>query len=505
MSIKKTTDSHSNGRSPMGKGNGKKLSVLSFPRFCAETRKKRNFQLTVFRRTAYIRSLKKLWTEFKGRVIAGVMTATIMIAVCFTVNAFHLGLGYEVLVDGKYVGLVDDKSVAYEAVEEATKVVKKYLGETEDFEKTPAFARRIVAGRFLSDMDDIRSELLSDVDKLMEGYTITIDGETVLGLSSKEESEQLLAQYKQRFLGDNISEDMSVDFCENLEVKRDFFHISLLETTEEALKTLSDGRMELVQYTVQKGESMKTIAEKFGTTIEHILALNKNITDSFGEGSQVNVEKRVPLLSVRSVQTLAMTETVPFEIEQIKDASSYEGNVEITQKGKVGSEKIIARVTKINGVETQKDVLERETLEQPVKQIEKVGTKVRPASTGTGAFVNPTYGVLSSRYGSRWGKNHNGIDIAGAHNSDIKAADGGVVTYAGWMSGYGNYVTIDHENGYQTSYAHCDSLCVSVGARVSKGEVIAKMGNTGRSTGTHLHFEVKKNGAYVNPLEFVTY
>ena len=73
------------------------------------------------------------------------------------------------------------------------------------------------------------------------------------------------------------------------------------------------------------------------------------------------------------------------------------------------------------------------------------------------------------------------------------------------MGGYGNLVIIDHENGYQTGYGHCASLCVNVGERVAKGDVIAKMGNTGRSTGTHLHFEVKKNGSYVDPLSYVGY
>ena len=73
------------------------------------------------------------------------------------------------------------------------------------------------------------------------------------------------------------------------------------------------------------------------------------------------------------------------------------------------------------------------------------------------------------------------------------------------MDGYGYYVIIDHENGYQTAYAHCNSIDVAVGDRVTKGEEIAKMGSTGRSTGVHLHFEVKKDGEFVNPLEYVGY
>ncbi len=443
--------------------------------------------------------------KHKQKMIPGVGIAFAVIAVYCTVEIFGIGIGYDVTVDGEYVGLVSEKKIAFDAIESARLVVKEQLGEDAEFEKTPAFAYRLITKRNLSDKEEICSELLSNVDSLTNGYMLCIDGADVLGLSSREEAEELLKNYRQKYVGETITDDMAVDFCENVEIKKEFFHISKLENMEQAAEILENGKKEVRSYTVQKGERIKTIADKFGTSIEHILAMNKGVGETLNEGMELRFEQRVPLLSVRSVQTVAITEPVDYDIEKIKDDSSYEDEVKITRRGSKGAEKVLARITKVNGVETERSVLDRETIYGPVKQIEKVGTKKRPATTGSGAFINPSFGVLSSRYGSRWGRNHNGIDIAGAHNTDIKAADGGVVTYAGWMSGYGNYVTVDHENGYQTAYAHCSSLCVSVGARVAKGDVIAKMGSTGRSTGTHLHFEVKKNGVFVNPLEFVTY
>ncbi|MEG2381178.1 MAG: M23 family metallopeptidase [Oscillospiraceae bacterium] len=122
-----------------------------------------------------------------------------------------------------------------------------------------------------------------------------------------------------------------------------------------------------------------------------------------------------------------------------------------------------------------------------------------------GTFMNPTQGEISSPFGERWGRKHTGIDIAGCDNTDIFAADAGVVVYAGEMGGYGNYVKIDHENGSVTAYGHCNSLLVKDGERVKRGQVIASMGSTGNSTGTHLHFEIKKNGDFVNPCEYVSY
>ena len=121
-------------------------------------------------------------------------------------------------------------------------------------------------------------------------------------------------------------------------------------------------------------------------------------------------------------------------------------------------------------------------------------------------FKNPTeQGVLTSAFGERWGRTHKGIDIGADLNTEIYAADDGIITYAGEMGGYGNYVTIDHENGFETAYAHCNSIAVYVGQSVKKGDVIAYVGSTGNSTGPHLHFEVRENGEYLNPLDFVVY
>ena len=100
---------------------------------------------------------------------------------------------------------------------------------------------------------------------------------------------------------------------------------------------------------------------------------------------------------------------------------------------------------------------------------------------------------------------HSGIDIANSYGTDIVASDGGIVIYAGWMSGYGYLVQIDHQNGYVTYYGHNSSLLVSVGDKVYKGQHIAEMGSTGRSTGNHCHFEVRYNGERQNPLDYVSY
>ncbi len=110
---------------------------------------------------------------------------------------------------------------------------------------------------------------------------------------------------------------------------------------------------------------------------------------------------------------------------------------------------------------------------------------------------------LTSGYGMRWGRLHAGTDFAGAHGTPIYATAEGVVVEAGWQGGYGRMVTIRHEFGIETRYAHLSRIRVREGQRVSKGQRIGDMGNTGRSTGTHLHYETRVNGEPVNPMTFI--
>ena len=109
----------------------------------------------------------------------------------------------------------------------------------------------------------------------------------------------------------------------------------------------------------------------------------------------------------------------------------------------------------------------------------------------------------TSGFGPRWGRMHEGTDFAGPHGTPIHATADGVVTHAGWLSGYGRLVKIQHAFGIETRYAHMSKLHVSEGQRVSRGDRIGDMGNTGRSTGTHLHYEVRVGGKAVNPMTYI--
>ena len=141
---------------------------------------------------------------------------------------------------------------------------------------------------------------------------------------------------------------------------------------------------------------------------------------------------------------------------------------------------------------------------EPVTQIELVGTKEPPPSMGTGSFIMPASGRLTSPFGARWGRNHNGIDIAAKTGTPIYASDNGIVIESEYRNnGYGNIIKIDHQNGFVSYYAHCSELYANVGDVVAKGDLIAAIGNTGRSTGPHLHFEIRQDSVAKDPYNFI--
>ena len=187
------------------------------------------------------------------------------------------------------------------------------------------------------------------------------------------------------------------------------------------------------------------------------------------------------------------------------DDDEYISYEKVKKNGKNGKEEVTVRVTYVDGVQTEAEQTDVKVLEEAVDEVVVKGTR-ESVTTGSFMWPVPYTRAISSYFGPRWGTIHKGIDIAdsGIYGQAIVASDGGTVTFAGWNDGgYGNYVVIDHGNGYKTLYAHCSSVDVSVGQVVSQGQTIAYIGSTGFSTGPHLHFEVQEYGTAVNPLNYL--
>ncbi len=196
-------------------------------------------------------------------------------------------------------------------------------------------------------------------------------------------------------------------------------------------------------------------------------------------------------------------------LEKQKQAESKTNKVNSLQASRANVDEQIREInSKLEKLNEQEDELIKKSAEL-ASQIRSLQSKAKYIG-GVMRWPCPSSQQISSYYGMRLhpilktNKMHTGIDINASYGVSIIAANKGTVIVAGWQSGYGNTVIIDHGGGITTLYAHCSKLSVSVGQKVNAGAVIAKVGSTGLSTGPHLHFEVRKNGATQNPIAYVS-
>ena len=205
-------------------------------------------------------------------------------------------------------------------------------------------------------------------------------------------------------------------------------------------------------------------------------------------------------VNVVSVVNSTLTEAIPFETKTENDDSLYIGESVTITEGQEGNLQISQETLYENGTETSSRVTSKKIVVQPIARVVKIGTKQKNVLE-TGVSY-PLSGTLSSPFGQRWGRMHEGIDIAVPEGTPVKAAEGGTVSYVSENAGgYGKLVRIDHGYGIITVYAHLSKIEVTKGQVIPAGTVIALSGNTGRSTGPHLHFEITKDGTPIDPLE----
>jgi murein DD-endopeptidase MepM/ murein hydrolase activator NlpD len=251
----------------------------------------------------------------------------------------------------------------------------------------------------------------------------------------------------------------------------------------------ADGFADLLERT----EFMQRVSQQDARIIERVRAAKLEA---------IATEKKLDALEARQRDVTALVARRHEEVVQIKDSLVARRD----EFAEVRADKHQALVS------TRED---RRHLEDHLVSLEKEQAKIQarlagagpigagPIRQGSGAMIWPVNGAFTSPFGMRWGRLHAGIDIAAPEGTPIRAADSGTVALAGWTGGYGNYTCVSHGGAVNTCYAHQSRYGTSVGANVSKGQVIGYVGNTGHSFGAHLHFEVRVNGAPVDPMGYL--
>ncbi|HHZ13553.1 MAG: peptidoglycan DD-metalloendopeptidase family protein [Caldicoprobacterales bacterium] len=421
--------------------------------------------------------------------------------------------------DGQKIGLVKDKGDIEKVLEGIKRGFESLYNMEVTLENDIDFERVYVDEQYLSDPEVLESLIQSNVSPRVKCAVIQVNGENLAVLKDSETArfilDSLLQPFKEKIesKGGSLEE---IDFEEDVNIKDLFVRYEELEDPDEVVQRFTQGNTEKRIYIVEKGDNIWTIAQKHDMTVKDILEANAPMEESdiLQIGQELNLNVPELPLNVITVEKVEHTKSIPFETETKKSDDLYTNQTKVAQEGKEGECQIVEKVYKRNGVETERETISETVKKEPVKKIVLVGTKKPPkkvsssrsgsSSSSSGISMSwPTRGRITSRFGRRWGRMHKGLDIANDRGTPIYAARSGTVCYSGYNGGYGNLVRIDHGSGIETYYAHLSSRSVKKGQKVKKGQLIGYMGNTGNSTGPHLHFEVRINGTPKNPLNYL--
>lgn len=238
---------------------------------------------------------------------------------------------------------------------------------------------------------------------------------------------------------------------------------------------------------------MDTIARSDKTIVETVTAAKEQVTTALQltKRARVRVHRQAAIVAVRVHQVRVLRD----------ELVATKGNLESSRERKKADLDSLSASERADASEIDALVQVSAELAAKIRAAQSHSTVSRsPSAAG---LIWPVSAGITSPFGWRWGRMHEGIDLGAPYGAPIEAAAAGTVIYAGWLGGYGNLTVIDHGGGLATAYGHQSRIAVSVGQQVAQGEVIGYVGSTGHSTGPHLHFEVRVNGQAVDPLGYL--
>ena len=418
----------------------------------------------------------------------------------------------EVQVDNETVGYVANEEVFNSALEAVQQRINYSGTEQARFTVEPTYS--VAIAHDVMDENGVADAILKNSgDQISEGTALYLDGELTAvcadGTSLQSYISSLLEPYE-----NPDDPNTTVGFNKDVTLENGIYFNDSFQDEADVEKELSGVQQQEKIYTVQAGDTLWSIAQKNDLTFRELCDLNTNFkgaalteTSNIQAGDELIVTKQEAMLEIRITKIETWQEEIPYTTETTKSSEYTVGTKKTTQTGENGIRSVTAqRVYNTDGVQLSQQILETTVIKEPVTEKVTVGTKKVSSGasyiTGSGQFIWPVPGYRNC---SRWyGGSHKGVDICAAAGTPIYASAGGTVTKAGYNragagTGYGNSIIISHGNGYTTLYAHCLSLVVHAGQSVKQGQLIGYVGSTGRSSGNHCHFEIRRNGSYIAP------
>ena len=482
-------------------------------------------KIGVFKRLSYY--IRVAYREYKKAFIYVFNIALPVLSLLFLFNVIgawsDLTFALEINYNDQVIGYVRSEAEYKEARELAfdrldlsasssapsnTIEVTELIGEA-DFKIKPVKLSQ------LNDAAEVCDKLIANSEsKITNACGIYVDNTFICAVKNETDALSVL----DNILAEHETDEANavVSFVEDIEYVQGLYpdNEGTVKDASYLSEKLNSKKSEAVYYTVQAGDTVSGIADKFDMKSSEIFNLNPKLKESIQIGQKILISSEVNFIQVQVTKTETRKVEIGYNTIKVNTSSLYKGDKKVVTKGVKGLEEVTELVTYIDGVRVSSKEVSRTTIREAVNEKIQVGTKTHSYSSGggggsyTGGRLGwPTIGAysISSRYGYRnfgdgW---HGGIDIVrpgGSSGCTVVAAESGTVTFAGWYGSGGYTVIINHGGGLTTMYCHMQpGLKVRSGQRVSRGQAIGKIGATGYVTGAHLHFEVKVNGNNVNP------
>ncbi len=429
-------------------------------------------------------------------------------------STFALRLTYM----GHYVGDIADEEVFDRAADLAEGRVAG-VDSTFSVERTPELELTFAPkGDLLTENELCDRILASYGDEVEELCGVYVNGKYEGAVDSEKKMTVLLNSILSN-CADTYSNltlsNVDLQFAQDVQTVTGLYPTSTKLSLTAMRELLTDRAVSQKWVTVKEGDTAESVAQENGLTRKQLLSLNTDVSPSaLTAGDRLLVQEAGAYLDVEMTCTEIENRSIAYKTETVKDSSRYIGDNYVKIEGKPGVRRINYAVTYIDGKEVSRKKISEKVTREPVTQVNAVGALDAGGGSGVAGdgiargmiWPLPSSYSVGETYGYQVGRFHNGIDIFGDYGAPIIAADGGVVIEAntsGYNGGWGLSVLVDHGNGYQTRYAHCSAVLVTPGERVSRGQVVGRVGSTGYSTCNHLHFEVYRDGGRIDPYPLV--
>ncbi|MFO7951330.1 MAG: peptidoglycan DD-metalloendopeptidase family protein [Bacillota bacterium] len=441
-----------------------------------------------------------------------IVISTIILFLFLGLHTYLQGFAYVVYLDGQEMGMVNRQEEVTDFIMELTEKCTDVSGYAVEPDEKITLERQYIPGSEKA-IDAVHENIRREITLKTRAFMITVDDNPLAAVASKKDLILIKEKVKELYSNSDAFHNPEDKVIEsNIEISSE---VKLLYSTinehldiipckvkpvdifeaEEVVNKLITQSAEIKgEAAVASGNSEQgAVASRYAYRIFNPGFITADLGDNpkYGESGNSEAMHNDVEVSVTTVEEIRVMKKIPYETESLADDSMWVVESKIETPGEHGMKEEIYHLTRENGKEIERFLVSETVLKEPVTQVELYGTAQVPAK-GTGRFIWPVENggeVTPGRGFSSW---HTGIDIDSSAGTNVLAADSGVVWFSGYGKTQGKYLIVYH-GSYWTLYLHNEVNSVSEGDIVSQGDVIAKVGSTGRTTGAHLHFEIRRD------------